>query len=252
MGFGKRLMRTALTGAALTIGAKVASEVISNHVVDKVDATQRRILEQVGRNVQMTAEDAARRAFRGAVGEFTFAGNNPYDSEQMAGQTVKKATKNPLAVYENKLLLAKLAICVYISRADGNVNDAERAEIKTMVEQILQHDTSKILHNEARKICNHEGSSFVFFENYLLGINEDDLSSFIAIIEEMGNVDGALSEMEAKAIKRVRQYVSDRTGKDFRVKEEVNLSCEGCGAILHVNSDETMAHCPYCGATKLI
>ena len=54
MGFGKRLMRTALTGAALTIGAKVASEVISNHVVDKVDATQRRILEQVGRNVQMT------------------------------------------------------------------------------------------------------------------------------------------------------------------------------------------------------
>lgn len=55
-----------------------------------------------------------------------------------------------------------------------------------------------------------------------------------------------------KLVKRVRQYVSDRTGKDFRVKEEVNLSCEGCGAILHVNSDETMAHCPYCGATKLI
>lgn len=122
MGFGKRLMRTALTGAAVTIGVKVASEVISNHVADKIDDRQRRILEQVGRSVQ-------------------------------------KTQKNSLTIYENKLLLAKLAICVYISRADGNVNDSERTEIKTMVEQILQHDSSKVLHNEARKICNHEGSS---------------------------------------------------------------------------------------------
>lgn len=171
--------------------------------------------------------------------------------QALVGERERNAKK-----YAEDLLLAKLAVCYFIANADGELSDEERHEIGRLTNQILrgQNAPTERLKTEVKNINQHQGESFVLVEKYLQPIKNGDLTSYLQIAENIANSNEELSSDEKDAMTRLREYVSDRTGKDFTSSDldDTDLVCQSCGGHMELSDGGGMLVCPFCGTTRVV
>ena len=171
-------------------------------------------------------------------------------------QVLAQERQRNVTRYQQDLLLAKLAVCYYIANVDGEMSDEERNEIGRLTNQILRGtvDPGERVRSEVQKINRNMGEGFVFAEKYLQPIKNGDLASYLQIAEEIASADADVTDGEKEALNKLRDYISDRTGKDFTENnfDESDLICQSCGGHMDISDGGGMLVCPFCGTTRVV
>lgn len=177
------------------------------------------------------------------------------ESAKAQAALVKERERNA-AIYREDLLLAKLAVCFYIANADGEMSDNERNAIGRLVNQILRGEVppTERVRTEVLNINKQRDGNFVVCEKYLQPIKSGDLAAYLQVAEELANADEGLSEAENNALNTLREYVSDRSGKDFTSADldDQDLICQSCGGHMELSEGGAMLVCPFCGTTRVV
>lgn len=158
------------------------------------------------------------------------------------------------AKYQDDLLLAKLAVCCFISKADKTLTDDEREELGIIINQLLKNGTvSGALKETANAIVNNEDYNFIFVEQFLKEIRDEDLPPLISVADAISDKGSGVTIDENNAIAQLRLYVTTRTGEDYSSVniDDGDLMCPGCAAQMMIVAG-TFLECPFCGTRKTI
>ena len=162
--------------------------------------------------------------------------------------------------------LVRIALCYYIAKAD-QVKPEEQQLIDEMCEVLLSDPKgSQDYRCELRMILADKGTNFSNLRRYLNRIEPKELEAFWTDVMRIAEANGYISDDERKALLVYESYVKERTrlqedlasagpGNGKRISSKVHiisLSCKNCDAILDVNSDLSVAFCPYCGTKHII
>ena len=158
------------------------------------------------------------------------------------------------AKYQDDLLLAKLAVCCYISKADNTLTDDEREELGVIINQLLKNGSvTGALRETSNAIVNNEENTFIFVEQFLKEIKDEDLAPLISVADAIADKGYGVTIDETNAIAQLRLYVTTRTGEDYVSVniEDGDLVCPGCSAQMMIVAG-SIIECPYCGTRKMI
>lgn len=156
-------------------------------------------------------------------------------------------------------MLAKLALCYYIAKADGYISPAEQMEIDSVASELLSNPgISPMTKKEMEKFMSMPSISFAHVEKHLNVVDSSTLISFANDVNAIAKASEGVQPAEAKAIEIFEKYVTSKTGYTFEKKAEeqkvtqVNLTCDCCNGTMELDATMLKATCPYCGSAKII
>ena len=177
-----------------------------------------------------------------------------------------------ISQYDLDLFYAKVAMCAYIANADHNLSDNEKAELNRTLSVAKEMYGPKAAQN-AKRIINNPGTTFMMVEPFLSKIRIKDLDTFLIYAEEIAQADNSVSPEETVALERIHSYIESRRGKKASenkksvkntqdVKEEnaeneitqttIDLTCPKCSGHMQPDAFGYKADCIHCGYTIII
>ena len=172
-----------------------------------------------------------------------------------------------ISQYDIDLFYAKVAMCAYIANADHNLSDSERAELNRVISVSKEMYGAKATQN-AKRIINNPGTTFMMVEPFLGKIRLKDLDTFLIFAEEIAQTDSSVSPEEEVALGRIRSYIESRRGNKLaKDKKAVNpdqdnnketvtsdnpqtvieLTCPKCSGHMQPDAYGYKADCNHCG-----
>lgn len=214
---------------------------LGNRLMNKI------VSEVVSQGTQVVSKAVSQSIHEG----FQYANNVADTQRALIGEREKNKLENA-----RNLLLARLAVSYYIARANGELSDEERNELGRLTNEVLRGRITpdERMRAEVRRINTSDDSSFVFVEKYLQPIPQGELVTLLSVAEAVASSDSEITPEEEEAMNKLRDYVSDRTGKDFTANnfDEKDLICQSCGGHMDVSDGGGMLVCPFCGTTRVV
>ena len=182
------------------------------------------------------------------------------ESQRLQEQMRQEMLQRNTVIRENTLkeLYAKMAICCYISWADGVITPEERHNMNAVFMEICnQFANDKRVEQELTRIYSTPNFSFINLEKYLHNTTPEAIASFLQVADEISASDGDSSEEERLCIYKIRKYLTDRTGQNYMGHSlssaaNIDLRCPGCAATMEYQPHYNRAVCPFCGNVKLL
>ena len=157
------------------------------------------------------------------------------------------------------IALARIALCYYIAKADGNISPEEQMELDYMCSSLLNNpNASANFRTELLKIAADRSCNFLSVEPYLDKLDITTLNQLQSDVQRMAEITDGVTENERKAITVFQNYIYGKQGfpgsnMNFGgAARVINLKCSGCGADLTINDSRTETYCPYCGSKQII
>lgn len=221
----EQIIGAAATAAAVTIGSKVANEVV-NKTIGKNDLFNN--------------------------GSKSFGGDRPAQ-DMRADDTSASSESNKYA----DGVLAKIAALCYIARIDGSIDSSEQAELDLAVNDLFSaQGVPDSYKTQASALIASSDAGFLTIQPYLDKADGNVLVSHVVDLESIAKAQGGISDTEKKGIEVYKNYVTSRTGCTFTSENNdpasVDLSCPNCCATMTLDSTYLKATCPYCGTSKII
>lgn len=154
-------------------------------------------------------------------------------------------------------LIAKYALCCYVTRIDGCISENEKNILDSIYSDILNRCKTEKVKKELSAIANMQHMDFIVLEKYLNNASPQAIVSYLSIIEEIVNTGKRASDAENQCIFKVRKYLTDRTGTNYitntiQTDKNMDSKCPGCAATMEFVPYSHRFECPYCGNTKYI
>ncbi len=159
------------------------------------------------------------------------------------------------------IALARIALCYYIAKADGNISPEEQMDLDYMCSSLLNNpNASPTFRSELQAIASDRSMNFLNVEKYLDRVDVTTLSQLQADMQRIAELTDGVTENERKAMTVFQNYLYGKQGfpgsnmnAQFAGNARVfNLQCTGCGATLEINNARTETYCPYCGTKQII
>lgn len=118
--------------------------------------------------------------------------------------------------YQEKVLLSRIACCLYVAYADNMIMDSEKNVLDSMIDGVIKNNKCSLTFKaKVRNLAKTRISSFIEAETYFQQIEAEDMIPLISLAEDMADADNAISADESKAVSKIKSYVSNMTGYDF-------------------------------------
>lgn len=159
------------------------------------------------------------------------------------------------------IALARIALCYYIAKADGNISPEEQMDLDYMCSSLLNNpNASPTFRTELQAIAADRSMNFLNVEKYLDRVDVNTLNQFQSDIQRIAELTDGVTENERKAMTVFQNYLYGKQGfpgsnmnSQFAGPATVvNLKCTACGATLEINNARTETFCPYCGTKQII
>jgi len=159
------------------------------------------------------------------------------------------------------IALARIALCYYIAKADGNISPEEQMDLDYMCSSLLNNpNASPTFRSELQAIASDRTMNFLNVEKYLDRVDVNTLNQFQSDIQRIAELTDGVTENERKAMTVFQNYLYGKQGfpgsnmnSQFAGPATVvNLKCTACGATLEINNARTETFCPYCGTKQII
>lgn len=153
--------------------------------------------------------------------------------------------------------LAKYAMCLYITCADGIISANEIEILNSIASEISNRYKSEKVNNELMVIRNTPNMDFIVLEKYLDSASPQAIVSCLSLLEEVANKNKKASSIENECIFKIRKYLTDRTGTNYitntvQTNKTTDAKCPGCAATMEFVPYAHRFECPYCGNVKFI
>ena len=151
--------------------------------------------------------------------------------------------------------LAKFALCYYIASADGIISSEETGLIDGAIDEICSNEyISSDFRRELNKVKTNGQNPSVLIA-YLDKVDNETISSFSGVLEDIANSDNQISDAEKEAIEAVKAYVSERSEAGVAVNNNL-IKCESCGFEFDKTAEDVVRdgdiYCPQCGAVQIL
>lgn len=176
--------------------------------------------------------------------------------------TQNQAVKSGESVnYYANVALARIALCYYMAKADGNISPEEQMDLDYMCSSLLNNpNASASFRGELQKISSDRSMNFLNVEPYLDKLDLNTLNQLQQDMMRIAELTDGVTANERKALTIFQNYIAGKCGfpgsnmnEQFAGKARViNLKCTGCGADLTINDARTETYCPYCGSKQII
>lgn len=159
------------------------------------------------------------------------------------------------------IALARIALCYYVAKADGQISPEEQMDLDYMCSSLMNNpNASQSFRGELQAIVSDQTMNFMNVEKYLDRLDVNTLSALHADAQRIAELSDGVTENERKAMNVFQNYVYGKQGfpgsnmnaQFAGAARVINLKCTGCGADLEVNSAKTETYCPYCGSKQII
>ncbi|MBO4928272.1 MAG: hypothetical protein J5379_08505 [Clostridiales bacterium] len=159
------------------------------------------------------------------------------------------------------IALARIALCYYIAKSDGNISPEEQMDLDYMCSSLMNNpNASSSFRNELQAIVSDRSMNFMNVEKYLDRLDVNTLNLLLADAQRIAELTDGVTENERKAMSVFQNYIYGKQGfpggnmnEQFAGKARVvNLKCSACGADLEINTSRTETYCPYCGSKQII
>lgn len=159
------------------------------------------------------------------------------------------------------IALARIALCYYIAKSDGNISPDEQMELDYMCSSLMNNPrASSMFRSELQAITADRTLNFMNVEKYLDRLDINTLNLLQQDVQRIAEITDGVTENERKAMSVFQNYIYGKQGfpgsnmnEQFAGKARViSLKCSACGADLEINESKTQTYCPYCGSMQII
>ena len=159
------------------------------------------------------------------------------------------------------IALARIALCYYIAKSDGNISPEEQMDLDYMCSSLMNNpNASSNFRTELQSIVSDRSMNFMNVEKYLDRLDVNTLNLLLADAQRIAELTDGVTENERKAMSVFQNYIYGKQGfpgsnmnAQFAGSARViNLKCTCCGADLEINGARTETFCPYCGTKQII